>query len=604
MAAYIFYALLFQWLILPVTPKLITHDSSFFPDYVLRVTTRNIAVACETRSSTVVNGTSPGPELRIKPGETTWIRVYNDMESQNLTMHWHGLSQRTAVFSDGSPQGSQWPIPPGHFFDYELRPELGDSGTYFYHSHVGAQALTAAGPLIVEDCGKPPYWYDEERILQWGDFFPQTDEELLSGLEAVPFVWSGETNAVLLNGKGIGIGQNLSEDGGSCQLPVIDVAPGKTYRFRFIGSTGLSLVSMAFEGHNSLTIIQVDGGEWTQPASVSRMQLGSGQRFDALFVAKTKRELEAEKRTAYFLQFETRDRPAVYRGYAVLRYSKSAPLPKYPAKAPLSLPNATYDWLEYQLQPLYPEPMGHPTLAEVTRRVTIDAVQMVDPTSNHLIWRLANLSWTGDGVQTPLLVDIYQRGEAAVPDYGAALRNHGWDAKTRAFPAKVGEVLEIVWQNTGSLVNSGGAVDVHPFHAHGQHFYDIGSGNGSYYAEANEEKLVRMGYKAVRRDTTMLYRYSTVTNPGAPAGWRAWRIRVNQPGVWLIHCHTLQHMVMGMQTAWVVGTAAEIQKHSLDQSRGYLVYGGDAYGNVTHHPTCNHQFGNSKTSKAHRLCEA
>ncbi|KAL6366290.1 hypothetical protein LRP88_00038 [Fusarium phalaenopsidis] len=545
MATLIFYALLFQWLILPVTPKLVIHDSRFAPDYVLRVTTRNISVACETRVSAVVNGTSPGPELRIKPGETTWIRVYNDLESQNLTMHWHGLSQRMAEFSDGSPQGSQWPIPPGHFFDYELRTQPSDSGTYFYHSHVGMQALTAAGPLIVEDCGKPPYRYDEERILMWSDFFPQTDEVLQSGLEGVPFVWGGETRAVLLNGKGIGIEQNPSGDCGSCTLPVIDVAPGNTYRFRFIGSTGLSLVSMAFEGHDNLTIIQVDGGEWTKPVSVSRMQLGSGQRFDALFVAKTKRELEAEKRTAYLVQFETRDRPTIYRGYAVLRYSKSAPLPKYPAKAPLSLPNATYDWLEYQLQPLYPEAMGHPTLAEVTRRVTIDSVQMIDPTTNHLIWRLANLSWTETTVQTPLLVDIYEHGEAAMPDYDAALINHGWDPKTRAFPAKVGEVLEIVLQNTGSLVNSGGAVDVHPFHAHGQHFYDIGSGDGSYDAEANEEKLVRMGYKAVRRDTTMLYRYSAVTNPGAPAGWRAWRIRVNQPGVWLIHCHTLQHMVMG-----------------------------------------------------------
>lgn len=86
MPALIFYALLFQWLILPVTTKLVKHDSSVLLDHVLRVTTRNIAVACQTRLSTVVNGTSPGPELRIKPGETTWIRVYNDMESQNLTM--------------------------------------------------------------------------------------------------------------------------------------------------------------------------------------------------------------------------------------------------------------------------------------------------------------------------------------------------------------------------------------------------------------------------------------------------------------------------------------------------------------------------------------
>ncbi|KFY98247.1 hypothetical protein V500_01754 [Pseudogymnoascus sp. VKM F-4518 (FW-2643)] len=597
MAAIILYALWSQWLIPAVTTKI--HDKSFVPDYTLRVTTGNISVACETRLSAIVNGMFPGPELRIQPGKATWIRVHNGMTDSNLTMHWHGLSQRMADFSDGSPQGSQWPIPPGNFFDYELQAHLNDSGTYFYHSHVGMQALTATGPLIVEDCGRPPHKYDEERTLHWSDYFPQKDEEFQAGLEAVPFVWGGETHAVLLNGKGIGAGHAASV--GTCDaLPVIEVDPGKIYRFRFIGSTGLSLVSMSFERHDNLTIIQVDGSEWTQPVSVNRIQLGSGQRFDALFVAKTADELHAEGKTTYFLQFETRDRPTTYRGYAVLRYSKRVPLPNPPVEAVLTLPNATYDWLEYQLQPLHPEHNGHPTLAEVTRRVTIDAVQMINPTTNQIIWRLANQSWTEHTVQKPLLVDIYQRGEAAIPDYDSAMGNHGWDPKTRAFPAKMGEVLEIVFQNTGSLVKNGGALDVHPFHAHGQHFYDIGSGNGSYNAEENEEKLVNMGYKAVRRDTTMLYRYSTVTDAGAAAGWRAWRIRVDEPGVWLIHCHTLEHMIMGMQTAWVVGTAADIQKIPLDHSRGYLDYRGDAYGNATYNPTCSHQFGGLGQCKAHR----
>ena len=60
-----------------------------------------------------------------------------------------------APFSDGSVQASQWPIPPGHFFDYELAAEPEDSGTYFYHSHVGMQALTAAGALIA--AGRPDW---------------------------------------------------------------------------------------------------------------------------------------------------------------------------------------------------------------------------------------------------------------------------------------------------------------------------------------------------------------------------------------------------------------------------------------------------------------
>jgi FtsP/CotA-like multicopper oxidase with cupredoxin domain len=55
----------------------------------------------------------------------------------------------TAPFSDGTPHAAQWPIPPGHYFDYELLVPLGMAGTYFYHSHVGFQATSATGPLIV-----------------------------------------------------------------------------------------------------------------------------------------------------------------------------------------------------------------------------------------------------------------------------------------------------------------------------------------------------------------------------------------------------------------------------------------------------------------------
>ena len=96
---------------------------------------------------------------------------------------------------------------------------------------------------------------------------------------------------------------------------------------------------------------------------------------------------------------------------------------------------------------------------------------------------------------------------------------------------------------------------IHPFHAHGGHYYDIGSkfthplalpfssadtstlnqgGNGSYSPTLNEKKLA--DYTPVLRDTTNLYRYTTVTTAGAPAGWRGWRLRVQDPGVWMIHC--------------------------------------------------------------------
>lgn len=32
-------------------------------------------------------------------------------------------------FSDGTPGASQWPIPPNHYFDYELEMEVGHAGS-------------------------------------------------------------------------------------------------------------------------------------------------------------------------------------------------------------------------------------------------------------------------------------------------------------------------------------------------------------------------------------------------------------------------------------------------------------------------------------------
>ncbi|KAF2724415.1 multicopper oxidase [Polychaeton citri CBS 116435] len=516
------------------------HGRDFVPDEILHVSFGTVNIACSTRPSVLINGTTPGPEIRLKPGRPTWIRVYNDIADQNTTMHWHGLSQRAAIFSDGTPSASQWPIAPLHFFDYEIFPEKGDAGTYFYHSHVGFQAVSSTGPLIVEDHKEPPYSYDEERVIQFTDYFEKNDSAVVGDLTGVPFTWSGETDAVLVNGVGVSASANQTQGTGNCGLPVISVEPGKTYRMRFIGGTALSMVQFAIVGHSNLTIVGADG-QYTQPHAETFMQVTSGQRFDVIFQAKTAEELAGE--TDYLIQFETKNRPAVYHGYGVLRYSPgNVSIVAAPSSPPLALSNATYDWLEYALEPL--KPNNFPTAAEVTRRVDIDLRQVATDT---IIWRANGLQWNESSVpyagDVPYLVQIYRNGESAIPDYDAALNNSGWDPATYTWPAKIGEVLEIVWHNTGSLVKNNGGLDFHPFHAHGGHYYDIGSGNGTYDQAANEERLKT--YNPVLRDTTNLYKFASATDAGNEEGWRAWRLRVEDAGVWMVHCHILQHMVMG-----------------------------------------------------------
>lgn len=54
----------------------------------------------------------------------------------------------------------------------------------------------------------------------------------------------------------------------------------------------------------------------------------------------------------------------------------------------------------------------------------------------------------------------------------------------------------------------------------------------------------------------------------------------------MMHCHILQHMIMGMQTVWVFGNESQIFERFPEEPyvQGYLKYGGSAYGNNTYDP--------------------
>ncbi|RSL91621.1 hypothetical protein CDV31_015434 [Fusarium ambrosium] len=578
----------------------LVHDSSFVPDYVLEATLDEIQIDCEPRLSVIFNGTYPGPTLHLQEGQTTWIRVYNRMRDKNVTVHWHGLSQRAAPFSDGTPLVSQWPIPAEHFFDYELRPEHGDAGTYFYHSHVGFQQLTAHGALIVHDANQPPYRYDDDITLILGDHYAESDDKIEAGLLADPFKWSGEPSAIILQGNSGNRSFNAAPDL-TCTPHVVEVEPGKTYRLRVISATALSLVKIGIEHHEELQVIEADGA-YTKKVIVDHSQVSSGQRFSYLLKTKPAKDVCKGEKSGFWIRYESRDRPQEITGYALLRYrcGKSQSLPtSLPDSPPITLPETTNNYLEYTLEGLTNKKHdGFPRLSEVTRTITIQINQVLT-TGNYANGTLnGTVAWAQNGLpwkesvqaadnQVPYLIDIYNTGRT--PNYTLALEHNGFDPETKVFPAKVGEVLDIVWENNNGPT---GGWDFHPMHIHGQHFWDLGSGNGTYDAHQNEKRFRH--YVPVLRDTTILYRYATKGVPHTTAGWRAWRIRVTEEnvGAWMMHCHIAQHAVMGMATVWVFGDSAAILKKfpTVPFTQGYLQYGGSAYGNDTNYPVMNHYF--------------
>jgi L-ascorbate oxidase len=81
-------------------------------------------------------------------------------------------------------------------------------------------------------------------------------------------------------------------------------------------------------------------------------------------------------------------------------------------------------------------------------------------------------------------------------------------------------------------------------------YWDMGTGMGNFSYEALKASNANRTGAPYLRDTSVSYpgpgvSYLNQQIPvGDPGGWRLLRIRVIDPGLWLIHCHITMHQVM------------------------------------------------------------
>ena len=102
------------------------------------------------RLAIAVNGQIPGPTLVVHEGQEVEIRVKNNLTSEGISIHWHGMHQRGTPWMDGVGQVTQCPIGPQSSFSYRYIAK--PSGTFWYHSHTGAQRTDGLfGALIVKE---------------------------------------------------------------------------------------------------------------------------------------------------------------------------------------------------------------------------------------------------------------------------------------------------------------------------------------------------------------------------------------------------------------------------------------------------------------------
>ncbi|MGO1894041.1 MAG: copper resistance system multicopper oxidase, partial [Luteimonas sp.] len=141
-------------------------------DFDLSIGATPVNYTGQTRPAITVNDTLPGPVLRWRQGDTVTLRVSNRLREHYTSIHWHGILLPANM--DGVPGMSFDGIGPGETFTYRFR--LGQSGTYWYHSHSLFQEQAGLyGALIVDPAEPYPYAWDREHVVllsDWTDLDP------------------------------------------------------------------------------------------------------------------------------------------------------------------------------------------------------------------------------------------------------------------------------------------------------------------------------------------------------------------------------------------------------------------------------------------------
>jgi len=291
-----------------------------------------------------INGTVPGPLVRLKEGQNVRLRVTNAIRTRrggdpDTSIHWHGLLVPFAM--DGVPGISFPGIKPGTTFNYEF--PVVQSGTYWYHSHSGYQEQDGVyGPIIIDPAGADPVAYDREHVLVLADHSAMGGATIFRKLKQMG---GGYFNMQRMTLSGLLAGRDLPQeertDWAKMRMDPADIADvtGSTYHFVINGRgpfdnwTGLfrpgervrlRIINAAAQTNFNvripdlpMTVVQADGQN-VRPVTVDELQIGVAETFDVIVTPGDR---------AYSFISESIDRSGLGRATLAPREGMSAPVP-------------------------------------------------------------------------------------------------------------------------------------------------------------------------------------------------------------------------------------------------------------------------------------
>ena len=296
-----------------------------------------------TAPAITINGTIPGPVIRLKEGQQATLRVTNRLE-EITSIHWHGLLLPPDM--DGVPGVSFGGIKPGTTFTYQFL--VRQSGTYWCHSHSGGQELLGMyAPMIIDPVEPEPFRYERDYVVMLSDWSFESPEALLAHLKKLPGYYNFQKRAareffsdVARSGWLPTLRDYLSWD--RMRMDPTDFAdvtgytytylmnglsptgnwtglfrPGDRVRLRFIDAAAMSFFDVRIPGLK-MTVVQADGQN-VQPVVVDELRMGPAETYDVI--------VEPVEDRAYTIFAETMDRSGYARGTLAPQAGMSGEIP-------------------------------------------------------------------------------------------------------------------------------------------------------------------------------------------------------------------------------------------------------------------------------------
>ena len=490
----------------------------------------------KTGHAVTVNGTIPGPLIRLKEGQNVRLSVTNTLD-EDTSIHWHGLLLPFQM--DGVPGVSFPGIKPGETFTYEF--PVRQAGTYWWHSHSGLQEQVGHyGPMIIDPAGEDPIAYDREHVVVLSDWSFLHPHELFRKLKvnAGHFNMQKQTVEGLLKGQD----QSLKDrvEWGKMRMDPTDIAdvtgsvytylvnghgpgdnwtglftPGERVRLRFINSAAMTIFNVRIPGL-SLEVVATDGQPLV-PVGVDEFQIAPAETFDVI--------VRPTEDKAFTLVAEASDRSGMARATLAPRLGMSAPVPPL-RKRPLAtmkdmgmgnmhhgmdMPGMDMSMRSQSNAPNVPLTPGVQTISPMPMDRMGQPPQGLEDVG-HKVLRyadLANLHPPTDPRPPGREMEIHLTGN---------MERFMWAFDGEAFgPIKKPIAFQRDERVRVVLIND--TMMAHPIHLHG-HFFELVNGQEN---------------QPLKHTVNV-----------APGGKVAFDLTASEPGDWAFHCHLLLHMHAGM----------------------------------------------------------